>query len=62
MSTKKIYTSIGIAEEVNASLRQAMADRNRSLSYIVEEALRKYFAISRERGKEGTNANATKAN
>ncbi len=45
MSSKKIYTSIGIAEEVLARLDLEARAERRSRSFIVEKALRERYKL-----------------
>ena len=45
MSSEKKYTSVGIAAEVMNRLEEEVRRLHRSRSFIIEEALRKYYAM-----------------
>lgn len=52
MSSKKIYTTLGLAEEVFEKLMQESARERRSRSFIVENILRERFDLPWVRGQE----------
>lgn len=60
MSRKKIYTSMGIAEDVFNRIEEQATSERRSRSFIVEKVLREYFALPYGEGKE-EKVNANKA-
>ncbi len=56
MSSKKIYTSVGIPEELYRKLDEEANQDQRSRSFIIEQALRYRYKIPREGEQEKLNA------
>ncbi len=56
MSSKKIYTTVGLHSEIYAKLEQEAHEDQRSKSFIIEQALRHRYKIPWEGEQENSDA------